>query len=109
MSDTDFSLLTEELDNWPEDAPATFWWRDDDAAAACDELDRLLEIADGRPVALATVPFLASSDLAERIAREPYVTIFQHGWKHQNHSTAGPNSEYPPGRPTAVVAEELIK
>ncbi|MFL6721663.1 MAG: hypothetical protein ACJ8FT_07670 [Sphingomonas sp.] len=108
MTNTDFRPLIAELDNWStEPAPATFWWRDDDAVAPSNELDSLLDIAHGRPLALATVPFYASEALSRRIANEPNVTIFQHGWKHQNHAAEGPNSEYPPGRPTDIVAREI--
>jgi hypothetical protein len=104
----DYSTLVAELDNWPADGlPATFWWRDDDAAEPCDELDRLLDVAEGRPLALAAVPFFATAALAERLADERHVTIFQHGWKHQNHSADAPNSEYPAGRDEDAVAREL--
>lgn len=108
MPNTDFSPLIAELDSWSADGcTATFWWRDDDAATPCEHLDRLLEIADGRPLAIATIPFYATAALAERLASEPHVTVFQHGWKHQNHATAAPNSEYPAGRPAEIVAKEL--
>jgi hypothetical protein len=41
------------------------------------------------------------------LAEEAHVSIFQHGWKHENHAEDGPNSEYPAGRSRALVGEEL--
>jgi hypothetical protein len=108
MASTDFSPLLTELDCWSANgSTATFWWRDDDAVAPCAQLDRLLDIAEGRPLALATIPFYATAALAERLANEPHVTVFQHGWKHQDHAIERPNSEYPAGRPPETVAREL--
>lgn len=108
MPRTDLSLLSAELEKWPADAgPATFWWRDDDASGPCNELDRLLAVADSCPLALATVPSYATEALSDRLATERNVTVFQHGWKHQNHSVHGSNSEYPPGRPPEIVAQEF--
>jgi hypothetical protein len=110
MIDTDLSQLVAELDNWSGDGgPATFWWRDDDAGSPCSQLDALLDTGSGRPLALATIPAAADAALAQRLAHEPQVTIFQHGWAHQNHASQGPNSEYPSCRSIAVVENEFIK
>jgi hypothetical protein len=109
MPAIDLCPLVAELDKWPAADPATFWWRDDDAVRPSDALDRLLEVADGRPFALATVPFEVTAALAGRLHTEKHVTIFQHGWKHQNHAVKGSNSEYPAGRSLRQVAHELAK
>ncbi|MGN6057908.1 MAG: hypothetical protein ACTHOI_04915 [Sphingomicrobium sp.] len=109
MPTTELDALIAELDNWPAADPATFWWRDDDAVGPSDALDRLLEVSGGRPLALATVPFEATSALATRLQTQKHVAIFQHGWKHQNHAAEGPNSEYPAGRSLREVAQELAE
>jgi hypothetical protein len=110
MTDFDISSLSAELDHWvAEGVIATFWWRDDDAGDPCPELDRLLEVSDGRPFALAAIPFQASSLLSARLASEPHVSVFQHGWKHENHSRAGANSEYPAGRNIDLVQQEFLQ
>ena len=108
MPTTDLSRLRAELDQWGgDDGPATFWWRDDDVAVPSEQLDGLLTVAAGRPLALAAVPFDAASDLATRLVDQKHVSIFQHGWKHENHAQQGPKSEYPPGRSTTFVGEEF--
>ena len=74
--------FSEELNSWgAEGRIATLWWRDDDAAAPCRELDGLLRAAEGVPVALAVIPALAGSALAawlEECAPEP-IRVLQHG------------------------------
>lgn len=107
MPRTDLSQLIAELDKWSSDDPATFWWRDDDAAEPTRQLDALLQVAAGRPLALAVIPCCATSDLAGRLSGEPHVSIFQHGWKHQNYAEEGPNSEYPPGRSESAISAEF--
>ncbi len=71
--------------------PIPFWWRDDDAETATPALDRLLALARRHdlPLALAVVPKRATRELAERLAREPDVSVLQHGWSHRNHAPAG--------------------
>ena len=107
MQTTELGPLIAELDNWSANDPATFWWRDDDAVRPTDALDRLLEVSSGRPFALATGPFEATAALAARLRSLDHVTIFQHGWKHENHAVDGQNSEYPAGRSSSEVAREL--
>jgi hypothetical protein len=99
--------LVSELDRWSDlGEPATFWWRDDDATAHTKELDVLLGHAEGIPLALAVIPRLARSDLADRIHPLRSVVVLQHGWSHINHAADG-LSEYPASRPMEHVAEEL--
>lgn len=109
MPTTELSRVRAELDQWSTHEPATFWWRDDDVVAPSPQLDSLLAISEGRPLALAAIAFHVTSDLASRLADQPHVSIFQHGWKHQNYAEAGPNSEYPAERSATIVAEELSK
>ena len=92
------------------------WWRDDDAAAPCDRLDRLLAIAGEAPVAFAVIPATAQTGLAARfddagreLSESPRVAILQHGWRHTDHGsrTGVKKSEYPADRSAASVAAEL--
>jgi hypothetical protein len=100
--------LAVELDRWEEAGRiARLWWRDDDAVAPSAELDRLLRLAGGTPLALAVIPRMAEPDLAERLAGEPHVAVLQHGWRHANHAATGKKSEYPAERSGADVAAEL--
>jgi peptidoglycan/xylan/chitin deacetylase (PgdA/CDA1 family) len=104
----DWSDLVAELDRWAgAGRAATLWWRDDDAVAATPQLDRLLRLAVGIPLALAVIPALAAPGLAEALAGTPDVAVLQHGWRHASHARHGKNSEYPASRPAAEVAREL--
>jgi hypothetical protein len=110
-----WSDLARELDDWAEEGRiATLWWRDDDAAAPCGRLDRLLEIAADVPVALAVIPAEAELSLAARLGDRgasstdgPAVGVLQHGWRHADHAAPAKKSEYPADRPPAVVRAEL--
>lgn len=88
---------------------ATLWWRDDDAADAGAELDRLLAIAPDVPLALAVIPAAAGPDLAARLAAAPAAGIaaLQHGWRHANHGGSGRKSEFPENRPVEAIAADL--
>ena len=66
-----------------------FWWRDDDATRSGPRLQRLLQATRGSPLALAVIPKLASQSLAEAVAAEPRISVFQHGWAHVNHAPRG--------------------
>ena len=62
--------LADEAARWQEAGrTADLWWRDDDAADAGPELDRLLAIQrdTGAPLALAVVPARATPALADRL------------------------------------------
>jgi len=100
--------LAVELDHWEEAGrTARLWWRDDDAVAPSPQLDRLLQIAGGAPLALAVIPRMAEPDLAVRLAGEPHIAVLQHGWRHANHAATGKKSEYPAERSGAEIAAEL--
>jgi len=102
--------LAEELERWGEAGwVATLWWRDDDAAAASAELDRLLVVARDVPIALAVIPAAADHGLAARLASAAVpVGVLQHGWCHADHATAGRKSEFPPERPQPAAAADLL-
>lgn len=105
-----WSDLVRELDCWRgAGRSATLWWRDDDAVAPSEALDRLLRLAGAVPLALAVIPAAAEAGLADWLtARTTSVSILQHGWSHTNHAgEGGKKSEFPPGRPPAAVAAEL--
>jgi hypothetical protein len=102
--------FSEELNCWgAEGRMATLWWRDDDAAAPCRQLDDLLSAAAGVPVALAVIPALAGSALAgwlEACAPTP-IHVLQHGWRHLNHRASGKKSEFPSSRVRDLAAADL--
>jgi hypothetical protein len=104
-----FDILLRELDLWQQDgATATFWWRDDDAAAWTPRLEDMLGVAAGCPISLAVIPASAEPSLVKGLEAYAGVTVFQHGWRHANHLTeSGGASEYPPHRPAAEVEAEF--
>ena len=91
MSDSGFDTfrdgLLRHLDWFAERGRSIpVWWRDDDAIEPTLPLDRLIGIANahGCEVALAVIPHDATQALANRIAGEPFVSVLQHGYRHQN-------------------------
>ncbi len=105
---TGWSGLERELDAWAgAGAAATFWWRDDDASAPGDALDRLLRMTGEMPLALAVIPAAAIPALGERL-RATGVAVLQHGYAHANHAAAGEKkNELGPHRPIDMVLSEL--
>ncbi len=102
-------LLEQSLDAWRQAGrTATFWWRDDDAAAPHRGLDQLLRLrADlGVPMALATVPAQLEAGVAATLNGEQNLWILQHGFDHCNRAPAGCKScEFPPSlEPAAAIA-----
>jgi hypothetical protein len=84
-----WDALEAELDLWHSAGrTATFWWRDDDAIAWTPALERLLELAEDTPIAIAVIPGNAETGLAEPLLRVPTATVLQHGWRHANHAPA---------------------
>ena len=108
---TSWAAIDEELVRWRDEGrELRLWWRDDDAADATPELDRLLALqrAHGAPLAIAIVPAGATPALAARLAQEPAVDLLQHGYAHTNHAPAGDKKEeLGPHRPAMVVLGEL--
>jgi hypothetical protein len=81
--------LAEELALWrAAGLTATFWWRDDDAAAAHPALTRLARLsADASaPVGVAAVPRQVAASLAPALRDHPTVELLQHGYAHANHA-----------------------
>lgn len=92
--------------------PAQFWLRDDDAARPTPALDHLLALTAqaGVPLTLAVIPALAGQPLADRVAREPHVTVAVHGWAHVNHATGtDKKQELGPHRPAPEVLAEIAR
>jgi hypothetical protein len=106
-----WAALAGELNLWAEtDSGATLWWRDDDAAAATPELERLLALSAGTgvPLALAVIPGRLAADLPRRLAGCDAITVLQHGWRHTNHAGAGEGAwELGDHRPLSRVQDEL--
>lgn len=95
-----------------EGRPIQFWWRDDDAVDVTPALNALLTIQARQavPLALAVIPKAARPALARHLADHPDVTVFQHGWQHQNHRDKARNeraSEFPRSRPVERMRRDL--
>jgi hypothetical protein len=110
----DWDDLARELDAWAAAGlEATFWWRDDDAVAPSDALDRLLGIAaeTAAPLALAVIPKDAGPALAARLdeAAGTEIGVLQHGYAHANHGAPerGKKIELGRERPAEIVIAEL--
>lgn len=85
-----WALLEEELNAWAlEGIQATFWWRDDDAIAAGDKLDRLIDLTQNSALLLACIPAHAQKNLTSGIAGCTHVYVAQHGYSHTNHAPRG--------------------
>jgi len=109
---TKWTDLIDELDRWGDEGRiATLWWRDDDAIARSQRLGELIAIANGVPVALAVIPALAESALADWLvqAAPTYARILQHGWQHANHAAPGKKSEFPKSRARDAAARDLVQ
>lgn len=105
--------LTRELDRWAAAGRrATFWLRDDDAVQPTPALDRLLALSarHGVPPALAVIPALTDTRLADRLETGPNVRVVQHGWQHVNHAPASEKKqEFGAHRPLGVMLEEIAR
>ncbi|HTZ35120.1 MAG TPA: polysaccharide deacetylase family protein [Stellaceae bacterium] len=100
--------LVVELDRWEENGRvAPLWWRDDDAVAPTAQFYRLLDLADGAPLALAVIPADATAELAAALQWFPGVCVLHHGWCHANRAIGGKKSEYPAERHPVDVADEF--
>jgi hypothetical protein len=69
-------------------APATLWWRDDDAGKPHPGIDRLLGLAERHraPLALAVVPTWLRQSVAGQLLASPWATMMQHGHAHESHA-----------------------
>ncbi len=102
-----------ELERWrAQGLTLPLWWRDDDAIAPTQTLDRLLALAEGfgAPLHLAVVPRLVEDALVERLQEAKRVFALPHGWQQQNY--APPNvkkAEFGAHRPTHVMLDEVTR
>lgn len=102
-----FTRLRDALDRAGE---VRLWWRDDDAVAATPSLDRLLALADSRPILIAAIPAGIEPSLADRVREARAVSVAVHGLAHANHAPPGAKSaEFGPHRPLAVLREEACR
>ncbi|MFW6076277.1 MAG: polysaccharide deacetylase family protein [Hyphomicrobiales bacterium] len=108
-----WSDLDGELDRWAEEGRmATFWWRDDDAAALNPEIERLVALSAGLgvPLHLAAIPFDLSDDLIAALKEASNVRVLQHGYAHVDHAPSGAGSwELGDHRPQSEVLEDLAR
>ena len=88
-----WQALERELDAWRAGGQmAQLWWRDDDATAPGEALDRLLDLAAeaAAPVSLAVIPEPAQETLAQALATHGAASrVLQHGIAHRNLAPAG--------------------
>ncbi|MAL79340.1 MAG: hypothetical protein CMN55_09545 [Sneathiella sp.] len=105
----EWGQLTAELDRWHQAGKiATFWWRDDDLSEETLAFRRLLDLRAhfDIPLASAVIPSRLDPDLAGAV--DPYCTILQHGYVHQNFAPEGAKkSEFPENRAAGEIADEL--
>ena len=106
-----WSWLERELDRWTESGrQAQFWWRDDDASAASDALERLIQMSQRRriPLALAVIPAALESGLVTCLRSCPGISVLQHGFAHKNHAPPGQRKiEIGGTRPAAELTQDL--
>ena len=113
--------LYRELDEWNYlGVAASFWWRDDDAQCASDELTRMLDLARryDAPIALAVIPHAphgGHDDLAGLAAKlqgtdatDGNIFVLQHGYAHRNHAVAH-QKKIELGGNNAAVRRELAQ
>lgn len=103
-----FNRLRAALDRAARDGHAVrLWWRDDDAIAATPALDRLLSLADGRPLLIAAIPAGIEPSLGQRLARARNVSVAVHGLGHVDHAPPGTKpAEFGPHRDWSQLREE---
>jgi predicted deacetylase len=84
--------LGPELRLWTQAGRApVIWWRDDDARAPGEALDRLLTLSDRHraPLTLASIAGPDLAGLVRRLESEPGVEIAVHGFQHVNRQPEG--------------------
>jgi hypothetical protein len=101
-----WAALDTELERWRRAGRvATFWWRDDDAAALVPNLERLVQLLAPIPAAFAVIPGRLTAE-TRRLLSTGDVAVLQHGFSHDDHGDGEP-VELTDGRPLAVVQDEL--
>ena len=108
---TGWRELSREIAHWHEaDRTPTLWWRDDDARAPSDALERLIALSDRHrvPAHLAVIPQGLSPALAPRLRAARNLHVLQHGLAHLNHEPEGrPASEIGEHRPLSAQRADL--
>jgi len=111
MTTEALQTLTRELDAWIGlEARATLWWRDDDAARPCVELDRLFKLSNAHaaPCGLSVIPAETGEPLRKDVSGQHHIWVLQHGWAHRNHAEKGQGAwELGAHRPKSEIVEEL--
>jgi hypothetical protein len=93
-------MLGPELARWRRAGRSpVVWWRDDDARAPSEALERLLSASarHGAPITIAAIPDGDLPALAAACAMTPDVELAMHGFRHENRA--------PKGRPSGEVAD----
>jgi len=102
-----WSELDQELARWRDAGRAAdFWWRDDDAAALCAPVAKLLKLSEegGVPLALAVVPLEAMPELFKGLR----ASVLMHGTDHRNRARAGEKkTEFAAAEPEPEAIERL--
>ena len=108
-----FQPVIAELRLWRDQGlTLPLWWRDDDAIAPSQALDRLLALAEGfdAPLHLAVIPRCAEDALAQRLQEAAHALVLPHGWQHRNHAPPEEKkAEFGAHRPTPVVLDEVTR
>lgn len=85
-------VLGAELDLWSRAGHApVIWWRDDDARAPTEALERLLELSrrHAAPLTLAAIAGPELPRLVRRVSEDPHIEIAVHGFTHVNRQPEG--------------------
>jgi hypothetical protein len=87
------------------------WWRDDDARAPTERLDRLLALAAraDAPIALAVIPTGLDAALCPLLNARPNVSVLQHGVTHRDGGDGGRPSEFSAGFEPVELARRLAQ
>ncbi len=94
-----------------------FWLRDDDTIHPTKQLERLFDICQTTPIALAVIPAETVEELAQFLdhydpldRHHPRIQIAQHGWSHTNHAIAKQKKiEITLNRNLSIVKDELLE
>lgn len=105
----DWQPLRAELRGWrAAGRDLQIWWRDDDAVALTEGLEKLAALSEelSVPVHLAIVPAQAEASLSQLITASDLLVPLVHGWAHRNHAPAqAKKAEF--GQPRETAAHEL--
>jgi peptidoglycan/xylan/chitin deacetylase (PgdA/CDA1 family) len=104
--------LRRELDAAPR--PCTFFFRDDDAGWADEQLVELLDLFAHHavPVDVAVIPAALDAPLAARLRRRrdlnpELFALHQHGFSHTNHECTGRPCEFGAARPVQAQRRDI--